>query len=169
MLQKGEVQLGVETLRAALSTTQMERRYILSSTFSRALAEGLARIGHLAEATLIIEALVSEAARGPGTFELPDLLRARAAVLLAASQNNWLAAETCLMSSLDCARKQSALGWELRSAILLSRWWADRGRDDEARSLLAEVYERFTEGFESADLREAKGLLQKLGPRTSHD
>ncbi len=112
---------------------------------------------------------MSEAARGLGTFELPDLLRARAVVLLAASQNNWLAAETCLMSSIDCARKQSALGWELHSTILLSRWWADRGRDDDARNLLAGVYERFTEGFESADLREAKGLLQKLGLRTSHD
>ena len=116
MLARGETQPGVEALRAALSTVQPAGRYILSSVFSRALAEGLARIGRSAEASVVIDALLADAARGSGTFDRPDLLRARAAVLLAASPKNWPAAEASLKESIDCARQQSALVWELRSA-----------------------------------------------------
>jgi hypothetical protein len=79
-----------------------------------------------------------------------DLLRARGEVLLTASQENWHAAEASLISSLESARRQSALGWEPRSALVLSRWWKDRGRKGEARTLLADVYGRFTEGFDTA-------------------
>jgi predicted ATPase len=112
---------------------------------------------------LIIEGLVEGAERGSGTFELPDLLRVRGQVLLAESPQNWHAAETSLMSSLDAARRQSALGWELRSALVLSRWWKDRGGNEEARSLLADVHGRFTEGFDTADLREAARQLSEFG------
>jgi predicted ATPase/DNA-binding winged helix-turn-helix (wHTH) protein len=168
MLARGETQLGVEALHTALSALQTERQYILSSAFSRALAEGLARTGRSAEATDIIDALVADAARGSGTFELPEFLRARAGVLLAASPANWSAAEASLMGSLDCAREQSALGWELRSAIALCRLWADHGRVDEARSVLVDVHGRFTEGFGTAELSEAERQLRVLGVRTSH-
>jgi predicted ATPase len=145
-----------------------QRYAAISSAFSRALAEGLARTGRSAEATDIIDALVADAARGSGTFELPEFLRARAGVLLAASPANWSAAEASLMGSLDCAREQSALGWELRSAIALCRLWADHGRVDEARSVLVDVHGRFTEGFGTTDLREAERQLRVLGVRTSH-
>jgi predicted ATPase len=166
-LARGEIRLGVDTLRAALSAMQAAGRYILSSAFSRSLAEGLARAGHSAEATMIVEALMADAAGGSGTFELPDLLRARAGVLLAASRENWPAAEASLIGALDHARQQSALGWELRSAIALVRLWTDRGRADEARTLLADVYARFTEGFGTADLNEAERQLRALGSPTS--
>ncbi|MER9758225.1 helix-turn-helix transcriptional regulator [Mesorhizobium sp. M0166] len=165
MLAKGKTMLGVEALRTALSTLQDERQYILSFAFSRALAEGLARSGQPAEATTIIDALVADATHDSGTFELPNVLRVQAEVLLAAAVANWPAAETSLIGSLDCAREQSALGWELRSAIALCRLWVDRGRVDEARRLLVDVYERFTEGFGTADLSEAERQLRALGVR----
>jgi predicted ATPase len=168
MLARGETQLGVETLRGALATLRTERRNILLPAYSRALAEGLARVGSSVEATGIIDAVVADAMRGPGTFELPDLLRARAAVLLAASPANWPAAEASLKDSLDCARRQSALGWELRSAAQLSRLWADHGRLGEARTLLADVYGRFTEGLGTADLIAAERQLRDLEERTAH-
>jgi predicted ATPase/DNA-binding winged helix-turn-helix (wHTH) protein len=167
MLARGEIQLGVETLRGALSILQTEQRNILLPAYSRALAEGLARTGHSAEATSIIDAIIADAASGSGTFELPDLLRARAAVLLAASPENWKASEASLKESIDCARQQSALGWELRSAIALSRLWVDHGRVDEARNLLADVYGQFTEGFDTADLSEAERQLRAFGARIS--
>jgi predicted ATPase len=71
------------------------------------------------------------------------------------------------LSSLDCARKQSALGWELRSAIALSQLWADHGRADSAHHTLAGIYRRFTEGFATTDLTEAHGLLRTLEGRAS--
>ncbi|MCU1252020.1 MAG: transcriptional regulator [Edaphobacter sp.] len=163
MLARGQAQLGVEMLRAALATLQTERRYMLSSTVHRALAEGLAIVGNPTEATIIIDGLVAAAIRGSGTFELPDLLRTRALVLLAAPPNNWSAAEESLNNSLACARQQYALGWELRSALALARLWLDRGLVDQARSLLVGVHERFTEGLETADLIEAERQLRALG------
>ncbi|WP_161495811.1 ATP-binding protein [Bradyrhizobium japonicum] len=167
MFTKGETQPGIDALRGALSILRTERQYILSSSFSRALAEALATSGEAAEAANIIDATLADAMRGTGTFELPDILRARAAVLLAASPANWAAAEASLNDSLDCARRQSALGWELRSALALSRLWASQGRVDKARSILSEVYGRFTEGFGTADLIVAKNQLDELAVRRS--
>jgi predicted ATPase/DNA-binding winged helix-turn-helix (wHTH) protein len=163
MLARGEVQLGVEMLRTALSILRTERRYMLSSTVYRALAEGVAELGSSTEATIIIDGLVADATRGSGSFELPDLLRTRARVLLAVSPNNWCSAEESLKQSLACARRQSAPGWELRSALELVRLWLDHGLVDEAKSLLAEVHEPFTEGFQTADLIEAEHQLRKFG------
>ena len=72
-------------------------------------------------------------------------------------------AETCLCHALDIARHQQAKSLELRAALSLSRLWQQQGKRAEARQLLAEVYGWFTEGFETADLRQAKALLEELG------
>ena len=135
-----------------------EQRNILLSVLSRALAEGLAAIGHPAEATMVIDAVVEGAERGSGTFELPDLLRVRAAVQLAASPENWRAAEASLVASLESARQQAAPGWELRTAIALARLWANCDRAGEARTLLADVLAQFTEGFSTTDLRRDRAI-----------
>ena len=64
--------------------------------------------------------------------------------------------------AIDIARQQKAKSLELRAAISLSRLWQLQGRQLEARQLLAETYDWFTEGFDSADLKEARKLLRKL-------
>jgi predicted ATPase len=66
------------------------------------------------------------------------------------------------MRALDWARRQSALSWELRAATSLARLWRDQHRATEARALLGSVYGRFTEGFATADLQEARSLLEHL-------
>ena len=65
--------------------------------------------------------------------------------------------------ALDWARQQGALSWELRAATSLARLWRDHHRGGEARDLLASVYGRFTEGFDTADLKRARRLLDELG------
>jgi predicted ATPase len=75
----------------------------------------------------------------------------------------WLEAETCFYQALAVARRQQARSWELRAALSLSRLWQRQGKHAEARSLLAPIYGWFTEGFDTADLQEAKGLLEELG------
>jgi predicted ATPase len=70
---------------------------------------------------------------------------------------------TCLHQALDIARRQEAKSLELRAALSLSRLWQAQGRHDEARTLLADVYGWFTEGFDTADLREAMALLEEFG------
>ncbi len=71
-------------------------------------------------------------------------------------------AEACFHEALDVARDQKAKSWELRSAMSLSRLWQQQSKRDEARELLAPVYEWFTEGFDTADLKDAKALLDEL-------
>lgn len=165
LLARGETTSGIDTLRTALLSLRNERQFILYYSLSRALAEGLARSGQATEATEIIEALVAEAGESSGTFEMPDLLRIRAEVLMAASPANRQPAEASLVESLNCARQQSALGWELRSAMAICRLWADQGRFDEARTLLKSTLEQFTEGFETADLRKARHQIREIGGR----
>jgi predicted ATPase len=168
MLARGETAAGVAALRTALSDLRAERQYILSSAFSRALAEGLARSGQPAEAATIIDALVADATRSAGMYELPDMLRIQAEVQLAAAPDDWPAAEASLLASLDQARRQSALGWELRSALALCRLWADHGRAGDARRLLAGIHARFTEGFETLDLSEAQRWMRELSAAATH-
>ena len=71
-------------------------------------------------------------------------------------------AEARFQEALDLARRQGARSLELRAAISLSRLWADRGRGEEARQVLAPVYESFTEGLESPDLKTARALIGDL-------
>jgi predicted ATPase len=71
-------------------------------------------------------------------------------------------AETALQQAIDIARRQNAKSWELRGAMSLTRLRRQQGRPQEAVALLAPVYRWFTEGFDTADLKEAKTLLDKL-------
>jgi hypothetical protein len=74
-----------------------------------------------------------------------------------------ITAETCLRQALAVARHQKA--WELRAAFSLSRLWQHQGKRAEAYDLLASVYNRFTEGFDTADLPAAVVLLEEVGYR----
>ncbi|MBI3329877.1 MAG: hypothetical protein HYZ81_24610 [Nitrospinae bacterium] len=71
-------------------------------------------------------------------------------------------AEACFQQALDIARRQQAKSWELRAAMSLSRLWQRQGKRAAARQLLAPIYGWFTEGFDTADLREARALLDAL-------
>ena len=73
------------------------------------------------------------------------------------------AAAESFRDAIDVARRQSAKSWELRATTSLARLLASQGRSDEAGTMLAEIYGWFTEGFETADLREARQLLEQLG------
>jgi len=72
------------------------------------------------------------------------------------------AAEDSYCRALAVARQQQAKYWELRAALSLARLWRDQGKVQQARELLAPVYEWFTEGFDTLDLKEAKALLEEL-------
>ncbi len=162
LIARGQPLLGIELLQGALRTLRAERHNILRPVFCRALAEGLARRGQSdAAATAIAEALELDERAGQ-TVDFPDLLRARAEIIIAAPQPDLAAAEEALVRSLEWARKQSALGWELRAAIPLARLWAQHRRASDAQHVLAGIYQRFTEGFETPDLRAARRLLDEL-------
>ena len=83
-------------------------------------------------------------------------------MLLSLSAEQHTEAETCFHQALDIARRQQAKSLELRAAMSLSRLWQRQGKRDEARQLLAPIYSWFTEGFDTADLKEARALLDEL-------
>ena len=72
-------------------------------------------------------------------------------------------AEACFLKAIEIARKQQAKSLELRTAMSLSRLWQRQGRTKEARKMLSEIYNWFTEGFDTKDLQEARALLDSLG------
>jgi predicted ATPase len=86
----------------------------------------------------------------------------RGALLLQRSVAQQEEAEACFQRALAVARRQEAKSLELRAAVSLSRLWQQQGKQAEARELLAPIYGWFTEGFDTADLLEAKALLAEL-------
>jgi DNA-binding SARP family transcriptional activator/tetratricopeptide (TPR) repeat protein len=91
----------------------------------------------------------------------PELFRLKGELLLQ-QDGNEAEAEACFRRGIESAQRQQARSWELRAAIGLARLWRRQGQVEAARGLLAEVYNWFTEGFDTADLREAKALLEAL-------
>jgi hypothetical protein len=71
-------------------------------------------------------------------------------------------AEACFLKAIEIAQRQQAKSLELRAVMSLSRLWQQQGKKEEARQMLAEIYGWFTEGFDTKDLQEAKGLLEEL-------
>ena len=82
--------------------------------------------------------------------------------MLQQSPDNPPEVQACFQHALDVARAQQARAFELRAATSLARLWQQQGQRHEARQLLTEVYNWFTEGFDTADLQEARALLHEL-------
>jgi predicted ATPase len=129
------------------------------------LAEAHGKAGQ-AEAglTLLAEAL-AQAQRKGESWRDAELHRLRGELLLHAEggvRHAALTAEECFQQALTIARRQQAKALELRAAMRLSQLWQQQGKRDAAREVLAEVYGWFTEGFDTADLQEARALLEAL-------
>ena len=100
----------------------------------------------------------------PGWHErvwLAEILRLKGWALM--HQGRSTEAETQLRASIECARRQQARSWELRSSTTLARLFIESGQRDAARQLLAPIYDWFIEGFDTLDLKEARALLDTLG------
>jgi predicted ATPase len=96
-------------------------------------------------------------------INLSELLRIKGTLLMSATKADLAAAEELFLTSLNLASRQHALAFELRAATSLARLRLKQGRPNSAIDELSPVYARFTEGFGSRDLREARALLVKLG------
>ncbi|WGD50310.1 winged helix-turn-helix domain-containing protein [Bradyrhizobium sp. CB1650] len=162
MVARGEADKGLRLVREALAALYSEQHKILLTVFTAALAEGLRKTGQLEEALLTLNGAISRATSCGATFDLADLLRLKAEVLMEMPQGDREAALNSLKESMELAREQSALAYELRSAIVLARLLSKSGQRDEARDILGQVYGRFTEGHETSDLKLASSLLRTL-------
>ena len=110
---------------------------------------------------LLVEARTKMAECGRADL-MAEAYRLEGDLLLNQAMPDASQAEACFQQALDIARQQEAKSWELRAATSLARLWRQQGKREEAREQLAPVYEWFTEGFQTADLIEAKQLLDDL-------
>jgi predicted ATPase len=127
------------------------------------LAEALGGVGQVGEGLVTIGEALARSEHGEGRWNTAELLRVKGELrLLEGVPNAPAAAEVHFQQALDWARRQKALSWELRCTTSLARLWRDQGRSADATALLRPVYDRFTEGFSTADLEAAKVLLDAL-------
>ncbi|HEU4343943.1 MAG TPA: hypothetical protein VFU31_20505, partial [Candidatus Binatia bacterium] len=149
---------GIEQIRRALAdkTAAAEQQ----STFAFA-AEAYGKAGQAEEGlSVVTEALARAGRTGVGYYEA-ELHRINGE-LLSQTVPDEEEAEGCFQKAIEVARHQSAKSLELRAVMSLSRLWQSQGKKEEARALLAEIYNWFTEGFDTADLKAAKALLEEL-------
>jgi predicted ATPase len=126
------------------------------------LAEAVGQAGQVAEGLhLLAEALTAFATSGRGDL-LAEAYRLQGELLLRQAIPDAAQAEACFQQALAIARRQQAKSWELRAATSLSQLWQQQGKCAEARALLAPMYGWFTEGFDTADLQDAKALIEAL-------
>ena len=95
-------------------------------------------------------------------YRLPDLLRLKGICILSRNKADVAEAEGVLIESLELARQNKAKLWELRSAIALAKLWAEKKEKQKAHDLLRPIYDWYTEGFDTADLKKADELLNQL-------
>jgi tetratricopeptide (TPR) repeat protein len=154
----GRTAEGVALLRQALAVaTESGARLLITETLTY-LAEAQALDGAVADALRTIEDALR--ANPQELYLRPETLRVRGELQL--RQGDRGAAEADFREAISLAQKMSAKAWELRAASSLARLLRDTRRLDEARAMLAEVYNWFTEGFDTADLKDAKALLDEL-------
>jgi predicted ATPase/DNA-binding winged helix-turn-helix (wHTH) protein len=156
---RGNLTEGIPLLRQHLATLRQARHQVLTTVFATALAEALARAGQADDALTVVDEAIAQIGAAEA-FDLPELHRVRG--ILLGMLNHDAEAERSLLRALEIARKQSALGWELRAAMELARLWRKAGRGAAARYLLEPLHARFTEGFASADFQAAASLLAEL-------
>jgi DNA-binding SARP family transcriptional activator/predicted ATPase len=160
--ERGEGAAAIAQIRDGLEADGPGARHLVPYLQS-VLARACLKAGQPDEGLRVIEeALAGARTIGEAVWE-PELLRLEGELRLATRPTDVAGALECFRQAIDIARRQQARSWELRAASSLARLLAAEGRRDEARRTLADIYGWFTEGFDTADLREAKALLSDLG------
>jgi predicted ATPase len=163
LIGRGDVVAGVRCLRTALDELHNAGFVVHRLRALGALAEGLASIGQVPQALVAVDEALAQCDRTDERWNMADLLRIKGdLLLLEGTHEATAAAEDHFLQALDWARRQGALSWELRCATSLARAKHEQQRTGEAHELLSAVYDRFTEGFDTADLKTAKALLSSL-------
>src|SRR5882672_1480548 len=161
-IKRGDAVNGLALLRTAQGELRETGFVALYTEILRALAEALAGAGEVAEGLMTVDEALARSERDEERWCVAELLRIKGELLLLqAGPDAAVTAEDHFRQAIDWAGRQSALSWELRAATSLARLWREQSRKEEARELLAPIYARFTEGFETADLRTAKALIDE--------
>jgi class 3 adenylate cyclase/tetratricopeptide (TPR) repeat protein len=156
----GDAERGISVMHGAMAELETINAVILRPLYLGHLAAAHASLDQAGlGVSLIDEAISALEKTGERLFEA-ELYRLQGQLWITLDKTD--EAETALLRALTVARGQQARMWELRAAVSLARLWRDQGKDAQARELIAAIYGWFTEGFDTADLKEAKTLLEEL-------
>jgi adenylate cyclase len=159
---QGQGEEGMAQIRQGIAAHRATGAAVLVPYFCTLLADISAHPGHLKDGLqALAEAHTLVEQQEEHVWEA-EISRLQGVLLLQQTETPPAEAETWLQRALDVARRQEAKSLELRAARSLARLWQEQGKQDEAHELLAPVYGWFTEGFDTADLQEAKALLEEL-------
>jgi predicted ATPase len=157
-IRRGDLGRGLLLLRAGFAEPGAAGS--VPQFFTFLMAEALGHAGQIADGLAAIEEAIVRSERNEERWAIAELLRIRGELLLLQGGSEAAAtAEDHYRQALDWAHRQGALSWELRAAMSLVRLLRDQNRSAEAIALLVPIYNRFTEGFETADLKAAKALI----------
>jgi predicted ATPase len=157
----GEVADGVAQMRQGLQDALATGAFLVRSLFVPLLAEGCGALGRFDEAFGLLREVCAMATSEPCFYEA-EMYRLQGNLYLQQAIPDTPQAEACFRRAGEIARRQQAKSLELRAAISLCRLWQQQGKHREAYELLAPIYHWFNEGFDTADLQDAKALLAQL-------
>jgi predicted ATPase len=156
----GQVEEGMAQMREGMAAYQSRGARVNLSGFLYSLAEAQAKTGHPEEGLSTLTEALALVEKTDERYWEAELYRLRAELLL--MQGDEAEAEASLQEAIEVARRQRAKSWELRATVSLCRLWQQQGKLEEARQRLTEIYDWFTEGFDTPDLQEARALLEEL-------
>jgi predicted ATPase len=170
LIEQGKYEEGIALLRQSIDALRSARAELGTSAWLTRLATAYLQTGRIEEGSAALAEAAEVGQRTGERFYEAELYRIKGELLQQSTvenQNSTVEAEAeeYFMKALRLARRQQAKTFELRAATSLSRFWRRQGKEEEARQLLAEVYNWFTEGLDTADLKEAQQLLSELTAR----
>jgi predicted ATPase len=165
LTQREQVAEGIAQMKEALSAFRATGAEVMVPYFLGLLADAYCSAGQIEEGLKVLLEAQAAVSASEERFWEAELCRLKGELTLKRNRvpQDRAEAETCFLRALAIARDQSAKSLELRAAMSLHRLWQTEGRRADSRQVLAEVYGRFTEGFDTADLREAKMLIEESG------
>ena len=162
LVYQGQGESGLEQMRQGFRDVLTAGGALLRLPFLLMQAEACCKAGEAEAGLYLLEEARAEIDKSGRNDLMSEAYRINGDLLLNQAMPGASQAEACFQQALDIARQQEAKSWELRAATSLARLWRQQGKREEAHELLAPVYEWFTEGFQTADLIEAKQLLDDL-------
>jgi predicted ATPase len=159
---QGQGEEGIALMRQGLDAWRGAGAELNQSYFLALLAEGYGKVGQIEGGLGALAEALARADKTGERFYEAELHRLKGALLLQQPAPDASQAESCFRQAVEVARRQQAKWLELRASVSMSRLWQEQGKQEAARQMLAEVYDWFTEGFDTADLKEAKALLEEL-------
>jgi len=163
MAKEGHKEEGIAQIQEGLASYRATGAELYRPYFLCLLAEACMETGRFDDGLRALTEALNAADEHENRHYEAEIHRLKGAVLLKQDDSNAAEAQYCFERAIEIARKQSAKSWELRATMSLARLLAKQGRREEARTMLAEIYGWFTEGFDTADLKDAKALLEELG------